>query len=251
MRGQQTGYILAVAWGLAATGCAPLGLGPPRIVDERTIDAASEPVRRAGAATAAVEQNGTVATIRARRACVEDQRLLRTVQRTQERERVNQSPLADLAYGVFGATSLAVGAWWTASPRSIATSTLSPKEASGLGVSFVSIGVALLAIPAIDAALASGSEREVTTARMPGGLVRKDTSCGDLPYPGAEIATVVQGKPVGLGVTDDAGILQLDLMELPTSLAVGTEPRARLFLGATEFGSVDLEPLRRVKQACP
>jgi hypothetical protein len=156
-----------------------------------------------------------------------------------------------LAYGVFGAASTVVGAWWTTSPRSIATSTLSAKEASGLGAFFVSMGAALLAIPAVDAALASGSEREVTTATVPGAMLRSDKDCGTFPDAGAEVTTLAQGKRTRLGVTDDAGTLELDLMGLPASLVVGTQTRAPLFLDAMEFGSVDLEPVRSAQKTSP
>jgi hypothetical protein len=233
------------AIGLASAGCAQLGLGQPEIIAERTIEVSSQPVHRAGATTAGLEQAGTIATIRAHRACVEDEELLRTVERTERRDRFNQTPLVDLAYGVFGAASVAVGTWWVTSPRSVATSTLSPKEVSGLGAFFLLAGTALLAIPAIDAALASGSERAVTTATVPDLIVRKDTDCGDLPYAGAEITTLVQRQPVRVGVTDEAGTLKLDLAALPIALFAETERYAPLFLGAREFGNVDLEPVRR------
>jgi hypothetical protein len=241
--------------------CSEVGLREPKTQD--TVVQTHRKVVDAGA-RARVEADGAKLTVIATRRCAV--RETREVDRTVTQERFNKTPETDWIAGVTGVITGGVGASFIAlhqnfPPDSSGTTgtgtqstgnsgTFTQNTAVSLGAGLAGIGLALVAIPIVDAMRSSGSVETVSRIEVDGGIVGPVSQCPEGPTVASQQA--VMGRLRGpvpvdlpLGQTGDDGSLHVDLADaIPVrTVASADGHRMSIMLNGIEAGSVDLAPV--------
>jgi len=242
---------------LEGAGCATIGTRPPETVSERTVSTVLEHQRRAGDPTADIQQDRNIVVIRATATCLQDDVDVNTVERVSEAKRFNASPFVDGIAGVTGGVLVGFGAAMIASPSTFAggaspatanapaSSGVSAGAITGFGVAFVALGAIGLTIAAVDGFRTLGSDKSVVMARVPGPVLRHDRPCPSTPMAGGRV-TLATVPPISVGVTNQDGIVQMDLDRTVTEAA----PRrgtVGVLINGSPVGHVDLTPLANAR----
>lgn len=232
---------------LGVSGCATIGHAPAKTT-ETPIKTKRRNVPTKQAA-GDVEQDGTRIRVAATRLCEVQETVV--VRHHEVRERTNQSSGADILAGVAGGGLALSGALVYSDARRVypkdttsrTYNDVGPSGARGIGVGLIGAGAVLLAISAVDAIRASGSDESVSDRPREPEVRETGVACG-IPYAGATVGLRRSGRELAVGVTDDRGRLDSDLVDqLPRGLLAGGDVQAlTVTVEGQAVGEVDPAP---------
>jgi hypothetical protein len=249
---RRASFVFGIALALECTGCARIGLREPQPVSERAVSTRVDHEQHIGKVNGSVEQEGTSVKVHVVKTCLQNDREMSKVERIQERQHFNETPLNDWYAGVGGGVSLALGLTMIAAPSTFGNSDatnpngLSSKQVTGSGVALTALGVALLVIPVVDAVRASGAEQRTTVEWVRGPVVRRDIPCKGSPLSDAQLALATT-PPVFLGGTDADGNAEVDLQRVVRDVAPARE-NVDVLLEGKPIGQIDLTPLAEMRE---
>ncbi len=254
MRNRQPSIIGLLALLTATTGCATIGYRPP-VVEDRTLSARRVEMVAPGA-SASVEHDGNSVSITASHLCnVHDEQ---RIERTSTRDAYNKDGGITWFYAGLGAVTAGTGMGLIVDsggtyPNDTTSRTYNetgPDAEIGYGAVLVAGGVALLAVAAYDALLASGSEVDVVEVSEPGEPVEREIACTGRPLKNVDVFGVIDGEQRQLGTTGPDGAMTVDLdSRFHASLQLARHASMTVRIQGTEVGSVDLSGLAQSREA--
>jgi len=249
-------------------GCAQIGQSPPNATD-RQLNLLRREIDAEGIKATVDQDSDAPLTIRvtATHLCaVTEQQVL---SRTTTIETQNQTPIVDwLALGA-GAVVAGSGAAVLVDANSVHPhddtsrqyNPVGPSNARAIGGGLVAAGVALLAIPVVDAIRANQTTVDTQQVTTSPTIVQRGIACKARPYSGVTIKGVVGLRNWPIGKTGDDGTLEAHLQAIvpPDATWIAERFEMKVFADDQEIGSVSLRKVfleresktwKRVAPAC-
>ncbi len=242
-------------------GCATIGHGRPKVKSVRIETTHQERPHKEGT-TATVRLTGSRLVIQAVQVC--DVREEYTNGETRISERVNESTTLDWALLGAGVAFSGAGIATVSDASHVYSSDKSsqnynpvgPSNAQAIGFGLTAVGVALLAVPVVDALRAQGHTVEHVKVNETGDVVESGVSCKHSPRASADIAIVRQGDTsyqgsgsLPIGTTDAMGSLKVDLEPIVPLDLRWTDSKYAVIVGTEKVAQLDLTPLVTIREA--